>query len=144
MACSLAARVFALCRLYDWRFVYCSLPSVYNEFLGLLKLHLGNNLNERIVKPVEATRDFRWVNGIDYCDSKDQERLLNVIELNETKPQDGQAQTTRFCWVTDLELNKGDAREVSQCAGRGSRAASARQKNFAERVREASAQQPAC
>jgi hypothetical protein len=99
--------VFARCRLYDWRFVIVlkegDLPSVYNEFLGLLKLHPENKLNERIVKPVETTRDFRWVNGIDYCDSKNQEHRLNVIELNETTLQDSPPQTTSFMWVTDSE-----------------------------------------
>jgi hypothetical protein len=34
------------------------------------------------------------VNGIDYCDSKNQEHRLNVIELNETTLQDSPPQTT--------------------------------------------------
>lgn len=113
---------FQLCHDYDWRFVIVlkegDLSSVYNEFLGLAKLHPENKLHERIVKPIEATRNFRWAGGIDYSDSKNQEHLLNVIELNETKLQDGQPQTTRFMWVTDLEVSKGDVREISQCAGR--------------------------
>lgn len=114
--------VFARCHLYDWRFVIVlkerDLPSVYNEFLGLAKLQPEGQLKERIVKPLEIKRDFRWVNGIEYCDSKDREHLLNVVELNETKPKDGHPQTTRFMWVTDLEITKGNVREVAQSAGR--------------------------
>ena len=89
------------------------LLSVYNEFLGLAKLQPEGRLKERILKPIEIKRDFRWVDGIEYCDSKDREHLLNVIELNETKPQDGQPKTTRFMWVSDLEINKGNIREVA-------------------------------
>jgi hypothetical protein len=114
--------VFLRCHDYNWRFVIVlkqgDLPSVYNEFLGLAKLHPEGRLKERIVKPLEIKRDFRWVNGIEYCDSKDREHLLNVVELNETKPKDGQPQTTRFMWATDLEINKGNLREVAQSAGR--------------------------
>ncbi len=94
------------------------LASVYNEFLGLIKLHPDNRLKERIVKPVETTQDFRWINGIDYCDSKDQEHQLNVIELNETTLQDSQPQVTRFMWLTNLEVNKGYVRDIWQNAGR--------------------------
>ncbi len=114
--------VFARCHLYDWRYIIVlkegDLPSVYNEFLGLAKLQPEGKLKERIVKPVEIKRDFRWVNGIEYRDSKDREHLLNVVELNETKPKDGQPQTTRFMWVSDLEITKGNVREVAQSAGR--------------------------
>jgi DDE_Tnp_1-associated len=114
--------VFARCRDYDWRFVIVlkerDLPSVYNEFLGLAKLQPEGRLKERIVKPVEINRDFRWVNGIEYCDSQDREHLLNVLQLHETKLQDSQPTATRFMWVSDLEIAKGNVREVAQNAGR--------------------------
>ncbi|MGI0035847.1 MAG: transposase family protein [Nitrososphaera sp.] len=114
--------VFARCHLYDWRYVIVlkegDLPSVYNEFLGLAKLQPEGRLKERILKPVQIKRDFRWVNRIEYRDSKDREHLLNVVELHETKPKDGQPQTTRFMWVTDLEITKGNVREVAHAAGR--------------------------
>jgi len=109
--------VFARRHYYDRLFVIvlkeADLPSVYNEFLGLAKLQPEGRLKDRILKPIEIKRDFRWVDGIEYCDSKDREHLLNVIELNETKPQDGQPKTTRFMWVSDLEINKGNIREVA-------------------------------
>lgn len=114
--------VFLLCHLYNWRYVIVlkedDLSSVYNEFVGLSKLQPQEQLKERIVKPVEIKRDLRWVNGIEYRDSKNREHLLNVVELNETKPKDGQPTTTRFMWVTDLEITKGNVREVAQNAGR--------------------------
>jgi hypothetical protein len=114
--------VFARCHDYNWRFMIvlkdADLPSVYNEFLGLAKLHPEGQLKERILKPTEIKQDFRWVNRIEYCDSKNREHSLNVIELKETKPQDGHPQTTRFMWVSDLEITKGNVREVAQNAGR--------------------------
>lgn len=114
--------VFLRCRAYNWRFVIVlkeeGLPSVYNEFVGLSKLQPEGRLKERIVKPVEIKRDFRWVEGIEYCDSKGQEHLLNAIQLHETKLEDGQPKTTRFMWVTDLTINKGNVRTLAQNAGR--------------------------
>jgi len=114
--------VFLRCREYNWRYVIVlkekDLPSVHQEFVGLAKLQPEEKLNERIAKPVEIKRDFRWVNGIEYCDSLDREHVLGVIELHETAPKDGQPQTTRFMWVTDLPTTKGNVREIAQNAGR--------------------------
>lgn len=114
--------VFLRCRDYNWRFVIVlkegDLPSIYHEFVGLAKLQPDEKLKERILKPLEIKRSFRWVNAIEYCDSKGQEHLLNVIELHETKSADGNPQTTRFMWVSDLEINQGNARAVAQNAGR--------------------------
>lgn len=114
--------VFLRCRDYNWRYVIVlkegDLPSVYHEFVGLAKLHPKEELKERILKPLEIKRSFRWVNGIEYCDSKGQEHLLNVIELHETKSADGNPQATRFMWVSDLEINQGNVRAIAQNAGR--------------------------
>src|SRR5574341_198019 len=114
--------VFQLCQDYHWRFVIVlkedGLTSVYQEFGGLSRLQPEQKLKERMVKPVEIKRDFRWVNEIEYRDSQRREHLLNVIELHETKPENGQPQTTRFMWVTDLSINKGNVRAIAQNAGR--------------------------
>ncbi len=114
--------VFLRCRAYNWRYAIVlkeeGLPSVYQEFVGLSKLHPEEKLKEQILKPVKIKRSFRWVNGIEYCDSKNWKHLLNVIELHETKPKDGQLKTTRFMWVTDLPINKGNVRALAQNAGR--------------------------
>lgn len=114
--------IFQICHDYDWRFAIVlkekDLSSVYQEFVGLAKLHPQQQLKERFVRPIETRQEFRWINGIQYCDSQDREHLLNVIELNETKPQDSQMKTTRFMWLTDLEIGKGNVREVAQAGGR--------------------------
>lgn len=114
--------VFQRCRTYNWHFVIVlkedDLPSVYDEFVGLAKLQSEQKLKERIFKPVEIKRNFRWVDGIEYRDSKGREHLLNVIELHETKSTDSQPKTTRFMWVTDLTINKGNLRAIAQNAGR--------------------------
>ena len=114
--------VFLRCHDYNWRYVIVlkedGLPSVYQEFVDLAKLQPEEKLKERLLKPVEIKRDFRWVNEIEYCDSQRREHLLNVIELHETKPEDGQPKTTRFMWVTDLSINQGNVRAIAQNAGR--------------------------
>lgn len=114
--------VFLRCRAYHWRFVIVlkedGLPSVYNEFASLAKLQPEQKLKEQILKPVQIKRNFRWVDGIQYCDSKGREHLLNVIELHETKPEGDRAKTKRFMWVTDLAINEGSVRALAQNAGR--------------------------
>lgn len=114
--------VFQRCHDYNWRYVIVlkeeGLPSVYNEFVGLAKLQPEGRLKERIVKPVEINRNFHWVDGIEYCDSKGREHFLNVIELHETKPEGGQPKATRFMWLTDLSINQGNVRALARNAGR--------------------------
>ena len=114
--------VFLRCRAYNWRFVIVlkedGLPSVYHEFVGLAKLQPEQKMKERIIKPIEINRNFRWVEGIEYCDSKGREHLLNAIELHETKLEDGQPKITRFMWMTDLSINQSNVREIAQNAGR--------------------------
>ena len=114
--------VFQRCRDYRWHCMIVlkedRLPSVYHEFIGLQKLQPGQKLKERIVQPVEIKRDFRWVNGIEYRDSQDRRHLLQAIELQETKPEDGQPKTTRFLWLTDLTITPGKVRALAQNAGR--------------------------
>lgn len=114
--------VFLRCRAYNWHYVIVlkedGLPSVYHEFAGLAKLQPENKLIERIVKPVEIKRNFRWVNEIEYCDSKGNSHCLNVIELHETEIEKDQLKITRFMWLTDLPINKGNVRALAQNAGR--------------------------
>ncbi|MGH7599712.1 MAG: transposase family protein [bacterium] len=113
---------FQICYDHGWRFAIVlkekDLSSVYQEFVGLAKLHPEQRFKQQFVRPVETRQEFRWVNGIQYCDTQDREHQLNVIELNETKAKRGQPNTTRFMWVTDLEIVKGNVREVAQAAGR--------------------------
>jgi hypothetical protein len=114
--------VFLRCRAYDWHYAIVlkqeGLSSVYREFDGLAKLQPENKLIERIVKPTEIKRNFRWVNEIEYRDSKGNSHSLNVIELHETKIEKNQLNITRFMWLTDLEIDTGNVRAVAQNAGR--------------------------
>ncbi len=114
--------VFQLCHDHHWRYVIVlkedHLPSVYQEFVGLAKLHPEQKLKEHILKPAQIKKQFRWINRIEYGDSKGREHLLNVIELHETKFKDPQPLTTRFMWVTDLSINQGNLRAIAHNAGR--------------------------
>lgn len=114
--------VFERCRNYNWRFAIVlkedGLKSVYQDFAGLAKLETEQKLKERIFKPIETTRDFRWVNRIQYRDSRDKEHFLNVLELHESKLDGGQPKTTRFMWLTDLSITQNNVRQIAQNAGR--------------------------
>lgn len=113
---------FQLCRHYHWRFAIVlkekGLSSVYQDFLGLVKLCPDQCLKENFIKPIQIKRVFRWIDHLEYLDTEKRDHLLNVIELQETKPGAGELQTTRFMWVTDLPVAKDNLREIAQNAGR--------------------------
>ena len=113
---------FQLCRNYHWRFVIVlkekDLSSLYQDFVGLVKLCPDQCLKENFIKPAGIRRVFRWIEQIQYLDTEKRDHLLNVIELQETKPEAGELETTRFMWVTDLPVTKNNVREIAQNAGR--------------------------
>jgi hypothetical protein len=88
------------------------LPSVWQDFVQLLELAPGNRLEQ--TTPEKIRQVYRWVNAVSYVDSCGREWTFNVLQCEETK----EAVTTRWVWVTDLEVNRKTVAEVAQRAGR--------------------------
>jgi hypothetical protein len=102
---------FRLCQEYDWRFIIVlkegALPSVMEEFEALKTQSPENQIT---VQAAGVRRTYRWVNGIAHA-----HRRLNVLECIETHPS---GESTRFVWVTDIQVTRELCQALSQEGGR--------------------------
>ena len=95
------------------------LPSVNQEFRAVLPLAPENHLSFRTGPQNKTHQDYHWINDISYKDSKSNEHTLAVLECLESKPDsDGQRQTTRFKWITNIAV---EAKQVTALANQGGR-----------------------
>jgi hypothetical protein len=114
---------FALCKKYRWKYLVVlqedDLSSVHEEFEALLSLAPENHLRFRTGVQREIHQDFRWMNDISYVDSEKREHTITVIECLETRPDaDGNPQTTRFKWITNLNVKRNTVIIVANEGGR--------------------------
>jgi hypothetical protein len=114
---------FALCEEYRWKYVVVlqedDLPSVHEEFAALLPLAPENHLRFLTGVQREIQQDFRWMNDISYVDSEKREHTIAVIECLETRPDaGGNSQTTRFKWITNLNVKRNTVITVANEGGR--------------------------
>ena len=114
---------FDLCRRYGWKFMIVlkddDLPSVNEEFEALSKLQPENHLVWRTGRQSHIKQAFRWADDIAYTDSEKKEHTLSVIECLETKPdKEGQKKTTKFKWVTNVQVSGNNVTTLSNDGGR--------------------------
>ena len=113
---------FTRCEQYGWQFLITlqddDLPSLHREFEALLPLAPENHLHftPRGYPPVR--QEFRWMTDLGYVDTEQRAHTLAVLACDETKPVDGQPQTTRFQWVTSFKVT---AQKVIPLANPGGR-----------------------
>ena len=88
------------------------IPSVWDEFQRLLPLVPGNCVE--MITPEKVRKVYRWVNDISYTDTEKRQWTFTVLQCEETK--DGE--TTRWVWITDLEVNRNTVVEVADRGGR--------------------------
>jgi hypothetical protein len=114
---------FSICDQYHWKYMIVlqegDLPSVHEEFNALIQIAPENHLRCRIGVQSKTVQDFRWMNDIDYVDSKQTGHRLSVIECLETQPDPtGHPRTTRFKWVTNFNVTAHKLIELSNQGGR--------------------------
>ena len=113
---------FTRCKQYDWQFLITlqddDLPSLQREFKALLPLAPENHLHFTPSGYPPVQQEFHWLNDLDYVDTEHRAHTLAVIACDETKPVDGQPQTTRFQWVTSFKIT---AQKVIPLANQGGR-----------------------
>jgi hypothetical protein len=109
-------RALQLAKDYHCNYVFTfksgHMPAVWEDFQSLLKLCPENILERAVDGGVHQV--YRWVHGLSYQDDQGRTWRFNAIECKETV--DGQ--TTRFAWITDLDV---DARTVEEIATKGGR-----------------------
>ena len=114
---------FSICEKNRWKYLIVlqedDIPYINDEFKALSPLAPEDHLLFRTGVQLEIKQDLRWVNKIAYLDSKQEEHDVSVIECLETKPDaDKQPKTTRFKWVTNINVT---VRKVVTLANQGGR-----------------------
>lgn len=112
--------VLELCRQYHWQFMIVlqddSLPSVWEEVRGLLKLEPQNRLDQ---KWGNRNQHFRWVNDIEYCygHQNRKRQVLHVVicqeSWEEVDPASAQivTKTSRHAWISGQPLSRSNVHE---------------------------------
>ena len=95
------------------------LPSVHEEFELLMPLAPENHLRFRTGVQREIQQDFRWMNDVSYVDTERREHILSVLECLETRPDSkGEHKTTRFKWITNLNVKFNNVITLANEGGR--------------------------
>jgi hypothetical protein len=106
----------ALAAENDWAYLFVlkekRIPSVWEEFQRLLPLVPENQVE--MTTPQKVRKVYRWVNDISYVDTEKRTWTFTVLSCEETK--DGV--TSRWVWITDLEVNRNSVVEVADRGGR--------------------------
>lgn len=114
---------FTVCEQNGWKYFIVlqdqSIPYIESEFAELSTLAPENHLLFEIGESNKILQDMRWVNEITYLDTKGSEHLLGVLECLETKDdRKGIPRTTRFRWVTNLNITPAKIFELANRGGR--------------------------
>ena len=114
---------FSICEDYHWKYLIVlqdrDIPYLNAEFTALSKLFPENHLTFHTGVQSEIHQDLRWVNQIDYVDSKEQAHQVAVLECLETKPDaQHQPRTTRFRWVTNFNVTRHKVVPLANQGGR--------------------------
>ena len=114
---------FTICEQNSWKYLIVlqdeSIPYIDAEFATLSTLAPENHLVFKTGTQKEILQDLHWVNEITYLDTKGVEHLLGVLECLETKPdRTGTPRTTRFRWVTNLNITRTKVLELANQGGR--------------------------
>ncbi len=114
---------FALCEKNNWKYFVVlqedDLPSVHEEFELLRPLAPENHLRFHTGVQLEIQQDFRWMNDISYVDSERREHTISVLECLETRPDSkGERKTTRFKWITNLNVKTNNVITLGNEGGR--------------------------
>jgi hypothetical protein len=119
--------VFEICREYHWQFMIVlqdgSLPAVWSEFNGLIKLEPNN----RVTMTWGGRRQvFRWVNDIEHSwgDNGNKHQKVHLVECveswDEIDPRTGErvAKTSRHVWISSEPLTQGELHTRCNLAAR--------------------------
>ena len=114
---------FSLCERYRWKYIITlqedDLPSVQEQFNGLLDTFPENHLRFRPADHYKTTQAYDWVNDIEYVDSESHSHTVSVIRCLETKPgSHGVLKTTRCKWITNFTVKIINVIELSNQGGR--------------------------
>jgi hypothetical protein len=95
---------FARCQQYGWPYFITltddDLARVQQKFEAQVK----NRKNIEFGPKQAVKQHYRWLNQLNYTDSRAQEHLLSVLECVEYKTEGEQTRTTKFKWLTNFKI----------------------------------------
>ncbi len=106
---------FDICRKNNWSFIVTfqdgNLPSVWKETETLQGVANDNRCSNTVsVQEDKIRNELCWINGIDYHGHK--LNWIKSIEFSENIKGNNK-KSTRFVHLSDIEINKKNAREIS-------------------------------
>ncbi|MCJ7624294.1 MAG: hypothetical protein MUO76_12390 [Anaerolineaceae bacterium] len=115
---------FSTCEKYNWKYLItlkdASLSSVNDEFENLMSMSPENHKKVVSGGPRQISQAYRWMEGIDYVDSQDNEHLLNVLECVETyRETPGEPLVSKkYKWLTNFLPTSRNVNTLANNAGR--------------------------
>jgi hypothetical protein len=110
-------RTLQIAKDHGWSYVLTfkegRLPAVWEEFQSLLRLCPDQRVE--LITPAGVRQVYRWVHDLSYTDSAGRTWSFTALQCDETM-SDGS--TTRWAWITDLEVNHDTVVEVATKGGR--------------------------
>ena len=112
-----------ICTQNDWKYLIVlrddDLPSVIEEFEALMPLVPENNKQVQRGVQKEITQTYRWMEDIEYVDSRDHAHELSVVECVETKPDsNGETSKTEHKWLTNFQVTSDNVVTLANDGGR--------------------------
>jgi len=101
---------FGLCEKYGWKYFIVltddDMKSVQQRFEAMSRSVPENRKEIEFGKKKTVQQSYRWVNEVDYIDSKEKKHKFSVLECIEEKTNgEGAVKTTKFKWLTNFEVN---------------------------------------
>lgn len=115
--------VFQFCADYHWKYLVVlqdkDLKNVHRSYQVVLPHVLQNKKRLLLGPQLKTTQNYRWVNAVEYVDSKKRLHLLNVLLCEETKPDSkGELRTSQHTWLTNFNIRMNNADALANQGGR--------------------------
>jgi hypothetical protein len=114
---------FGLCEKYGWKYFIVltddDMKSVQQRFEALSQTVPENRKKIEFGKKKSVKQTYRWVNEVNYIDSKDKKHKFSILECVEEKTDsEGETKRTKFKWLTNFEVTSISVDTLANEGGR--------------------------
>ncbi len=114
---------FGLCEKYGWKYFIVltddDMKSVQQRVEALSQSAPENRMEIEFGKKKSVKQSYRWVNEVNYIDSKDKKHKFSVLECIEEKTDsEGESKSTKFKWLTNFRITVINADILANEGGR--------------------------
>ena len=114
---------FELCEKYGWKYFIVltddDMKSVQQRFEALSQSVPQNRKEIGFAPKKSVKQSYRWVNEVNYIDSKEKKHKFPVLKCIEEKTDsEGEIKTTKFKWLTNFEVTSINVDTLANEGGR--------------------------